>query len=104
MVSVDDKHHVYLLKTDKPYGFCGVDVKHHVYLLKTIISLMVSVDVKHHLYLLKTDKPYGFCGVDVKHHLYLLNPLTWFLWTLSTMFTDFLLYCADRLQSTQQLT
>ena len=67
----------------------SVDVKHHVYLLRflllllflsypSLINLVVSVDVKHHVYLLCFDlvlllflllflqpvpnKPYGFCG------------------------------------------
>ena len=51
----------------------SVDVKHHVYLLTTsippapfspsLISLMVSVDVKHHVYLLWTlSAMFTYCG------------------------------------------
>ena len=64
MVSVDVKHHVYLLNNGGGLSpslislMVSVDVKHHVYLLTnggglspSLISLMVSVDVKH-VYLL----------------------------------------------------
>ena len=84
MVSVDVKHHVYLLNlhspvTNKPYGFC-LDVKHHVYLLNLHSPVPnkpygFCLDVKHHVYLLNLhspvpNKPYGFC-LDVKHHKFL---------------------------------
>ena len=99
MVSVDAKHHVYLLT--HPYTLpsfspslislmVSVDAKHHVYLLThpytlpsfspSLISLMVSVDAKHHVYLLtsgisraptlQTDKaPTINCAVDIYNKL-----------------------------------
>ena len=68
----------------------SVDVKHHAYLLTylrttvpSLISLMVSVDVtKHHAYL-RTTVPSlinHMVTVDVKHHAYLLTygpPTVW---------------------------
>ena len=62
MVSVDVKHHVYLLTLYLSLIslMVSVDVKHHVYLLTlypSLISLMVSVDVKHHVYLLAVPEP-----------------------------------------------
>ena len=101
MVSVDVKHHVYLLTTSIPPSplspslinlMVSVDVKHHVYLLTTsippsplspsLINLMISVDVKHHVYLLTASIPPSplspslinlMVSVDVKHHVYLLT-------------------------------
>ena len=46
MVSVDVKHHVYLLSLGRP---------------SSLISLMVSVDVKHRVYLLKLPSELRSC-------------------------------------------
>ena len=73
IVSVDVKHHVYLVTFPSLRNhIVSVDVEHHVYLV-TFPSLrnnMVSVDVEHHVYLFTTHffpslidhNNYGFCG------------------------------------------
>ena len=50
MISVDVKHHVYLLTTSIPLPPFS----------PSLISLMVSVDVKHHVYLLYLEAVLSF--------------------------------------------
>ena len=79
VVSVDVKHHVYLLYVDVKHHvyLLYVDVKHHVYLLYVDVKhhvYLLYVDVKHHVYLLYVDVKHHvyLLYVDVKHHVYLL--------------------------------
>ena len=102
MVSVDVKHHVYILTyyrhnlpllppspvPNKPYGFCGRKTpcllpyytRYNLplpHLRPSLISLIVSVNVKHHVYLkfshLRPSIISLMVFVDVQHHVYLLT-------------------------------
>ena len=93
MVSVDVKHHVYLLTYLLPPSLSPPTSIPPPPPSPSLISLMVSVDVKHHVYLLTYLLPPSLSpphlhttfpsfspplinlmvSVDVKHHIYLLT-------------------------------